>query len=108
VEIEMPPDFPLAKYRSVENQLSRHLAARQMDAAAVPGFFEYAGGWNALVFRFRAAHEYGSSAALSLAREQGSLQNENGMCRSATSLDSLPTLWPQSTLAASPSTTSAD
>ncbi len=76
VDIAVAADFPKAKYMDVELQVSRHLSALGVDAATVPGFAEYAGGWNALIMRFRAADEYGTSAVQSLTTQPGSPANE--------------------------------
>jgi hypothetical protein len=73
----MPPDFPMTSYQDVEKTVSRYLAALGSDAASVPGFSGYAGGWNGLVIRFRAADEYAASAVASLTTLAGSPPNED-------------------------------
>lgn len=69
----MPADFPKAAYQGVEAHISQHLEG--VNAGTVPGFFGYAGGWNGLVIRFRAAAEYASLALPTLATPR-SLSNE--------------------------------
>lgn len=75
MDIRMPSDFDMTSYLAIERQLSQYLEGS--DAGNVPGFSQYAGGWNAVVIRFRAADEYGAAAAASLAVWQGSLANED-------------------------------
>jgi len=76
MDITAPPDFPKADYLEVEQRLSTYLEGLHVDAGTVPGFRGYAGGWNAVILRFRAADEDSSAAAISLARFQGGLSNE--------------------------------
>ena len=73
MDMPMPADFPKATYQRVEAHVSRHLEG--VDAATVPGFFGYAGGWNGLAIRYRAADEY-ASLALPTLTTPGSLSNE--------------------------------
>lgn len=74
MDLAVAADFPKGDYLDVEQRLSVFLTGR--DAGSVPGFREYAGGWNAVIQRFRSADEYGAAAAHLLAKNYGSTQNE--------------------------------
>lgn len=76
MDIGVASDFPKAEYLEVGQRLSTYLSSLGVDASTVPGFQGYAGGWNALIVRFRAADEDCSSAARLLARYQGGLTAE--------------------------------
>jgi len=77
MDIVVAQDFPKDDYLGVEQHISEYLSRPGKDAGTVPGFPGYAGGWNALVMRFRAADEDKSVASSSLARPQGSLSAED-------------------------------
>lgn len=76
MEIAIAEDFPKTQYMEVVQRLSVYLSRLGVDAGTVPGFAGYAGGWNALIIRFRAADEYCSAAATLLARNYGSMNYE--------------------------------
>jgi hypothetical protein len=75
VDLQMPADFPRATYMAVEGRISQHLEGR--DPGQVAGFSGYAGGWNGLAVRFRAADEYGARAIHLLATLSGTPPNED-------------------------------
>ncbi len=75
-DIVVAADFPKTTYMEVESQVSRYLSTLGVDAATVPGFAGYAGGWNALIMRFRAADEYSMSAIEWLTTQPGSPANQ--------------------------------
>jgi hypothetical protein len=75
VDLQMPADFPHATYMAVEGRISHHLEGR--DAGKVAGFSGYAGGWNGLAVRFRAADEYAARAIHLLTTLPGSPPNED-------------------------------
>lgn len=68
MDLDVAADFPKARYLAVEERIAHYLGALQASAAAVSGVSEYAGGWNAVILRFRAADECGISAIAALAR----------------------------------------
>lgn len=79
MDLQMPADFPHATYMAVEAGISHHLAVHKpgVNAGTIPGFSGYAGGWNGLAVRFRAADEYGTSAIHLLTTLPGSPPNED-------------------------------
>jgi hypothetical protein len=77
VDIAVARDFPKSEYMEVEQRISVYLSGLGVDAGTVPGFSGYAGGWNALIIRFRAADEDCSAAALPLARNFGGMPLED-------------------------------
>jgi hypothetical protein len=77
VDIAVAGDFPKSEYMEVERHLSVYLSGLGIDAATVPGFSGYAGGWNALIMRFRAADEECLAAASLLARNFGGMPLED-------------------------------
>jgi hypothetical protein len=77
VDIAVAADFPKADCMEVEQRIAAYIARLGADATTVPGFAGYAGGWNGLIMRFRAADEEGSVASKSLARHQGGLSTED-------------------------------
>ncbi len=76
VDITVPADFPKTDYMEVEQRLSTYLGGLGVSAGGIRGFSGYAGGWNAVILRFRAASEDCIAAASLLACNQGSLSNE--------------------------------
>lgn len=74
MDLTVAADFPKANYVDVEERFSVFLTGR--DAGSVPGFREYAGGWNAVIQRFRSADEYSATAAQLLGKNYGSMQSE--------------------------------
>jgi hypothetical protein len=77
VDIPVPEDFPKADYLEVERRIAVYMASLGPDAAVVPVFAGYIGGWHALIMRFRAADEDRSVATKFLARPQGDLSLED-------------------------------
>jgi len=75
IDLQMPADFPHRTYMAVEARISKYLAGR--DAGQVAGFSGYAGGWNGLAIRFRAADEYGAVAVHLLTTLPGGPANED-------------------------------
>jgi hypothetical protein len=76
VDITVAPDFPKAAYMEVEERLSKYLSDLNVDAGTVAGFRGYAGGWNAIILRYRSADDDCMLAAQSLAKYQGGLSTE--------------------------------
>jgi hypothetical protein len=77
VDISVAADFPKADYMEVERRIAVYVASLGVDAAPVPGFAGYIGGWHGLIMRFRAADEDRSFATKFLARLQGDLSAED-------------------------------
>jgi hypothetical protein len=66
MDLAVAADFPKADYVDVEQRFSVFLTGR--DAGSVPGFREYAGGWNAVIQRFWSADEQSLAIARSAER----------------------------------------
>jgi hypothetical protein len=77
VDIPVAADFPRADYMEVERRIAAYVGRLGVNPATAARFAGFAGGWNGLVMRFRAADEEGLFASTSLARFQGDLSAED-------------------------------
>lgn len=77
MDITVAADFPKAEYMEVMRRLSEYLDGLRVNAGTVAGFRGCAGGWNAVILRFRAACEDCDTATELLAPHQGKFTNDD-------------------------------
>ena len=77
MDIPVATDFPRTDYMEVEQRVAAYIGRLGVNPATAARFAGYAGGWNGLIMRFRAADEESRFASSSLARLQGDLSAED-------------------------------